>query len=166
MNTHKAHFQFLPVTSSGCEVKVSISAKAAAECPWKTEMAATLNKTVDFYNLKYRLYAWMQCSCTVVCMCFENKPLKWRVRIYISLYMQHVIQSLAHEHSRHGATRTYLLSLSAAVSHCIRIYVSQRHPSKCLCFNFNMLSTHIILEKNILESLQQNQKMELNPRTP
>jgi len=27
MNTHKAHFQFLPVTSSGCEVKVRIAAK-------------------------------------------------------------------------------------------------------------------------------------------
>lgn len=59
MNTHKAHFPFLPVTSSGCEAKVRTAAKLTEECPSKPEMAATSNKTVDFYDLEYRLYSWM-----------------------------------------------------------------------------------------------------------
>lgn len=46
MNTHKAHCQFLPITSSGCEVKVRIAVEVIEE--WKTEMADVLNKTLDF----------------------------------------------------------------------------------------------------------------------
>lgn len=152
MNTHKAHFQFLPVTSSGCEVKVSISAKAAEECPWKTETAATLNQTVDFYNLKYRLYAWMQCYCTVVCMCFENKPLRWRVRIYVSLYMQRVIQSLAREHSRHGVTKD--LS-SFSVCCCVSLHqdlCESTSPTKMSILQLQHVVNSYYIGKNILES--------------
>lgn len=48
MNTHKAHFQFLPVTSSGSEIRVRIAAEVIEDCPWQTEKADTLNKTLDF----------------------------------------------------------------------------------------------------------------------
>lgn len=51
MNTDKAHFQFLPVISSGCEVKVRIAAKVIEECSWRTGKADILHKTLDFYNL-------------------------------------------------------------------------------------------------------------------
>lgn len=51
MNTHKAHFLFLPVTSSGYGVKVGMAVKVIGERPWKTEKADRLNKTVNFYNL-------------------------------------------------------------------------------------------------------------------
>lgn len=51
MNTDKAHFQFLPVISSGCEVKVRIAAKVI-ECSWRTGEADILHKTLDFYNLE------------------------------------------------------------------------------------------------------------------
>lgn len=59
MNTHKAHFPFLPVPSSGCEARVRPAAKLTEECLSETEMAATSNKTVDFDDLEYRLYSWM-----------------------------------------------------------------------------------------------------------
>lgn len=50
MNKHKAHFQFLPITSSCCEVKGRIAAEVIEECPRKTEKAgpSILNKTLDF----------------------------------------------------------------------------------------------------------------------
>lgn len=31
MNTHKAHFQLLPVTSSGCDVKARIAAEVTED---------------------------------------------------------------------------------------------------------------------------------------
>lgn len=46
--------------------------------------------------------------------------------------------------------RTYVLSLSAALSQGVRTHVSQLHPSKFLSFNFNILSTQITLEKKYI----------------
>lgn len=47
MNTHKAHFQLLPVTSSGCDVKARIAAEVTEDVHGKLKRHIS-NKTLDF----------------------------------------------------------------------------------------------------------------------